>query len=265
MDDRALAQRRKRAISAATDAGRALGVIIEEPLLLHEGFSIVAHLAPSPVVVRVPTVLPVGITLEAHSAQQQRELDLAEWLGGAGLPVVRPSPIVPRKPVVRDGFSMTFWERVEVDRDVPPDFIANAAHVAELHGALASCPVALPFLWPMTAIEPAIEHLRKHPGLAAPGDLDKVEREWSQVGPMLSSRAAFEARFPHVAVQPIHGDAPCYNLIATTSGPRHADFEHACLGPPEWDLAGFGPAIQGAYDAAATARGLRKLDPTCCA
>lgn len=303
----AVGARRARAIAAAVDAGRALGLEVGEPAVLHEGFSVVVHLAPSPVVVRVPTVLPAGVALETHTAQQAREVAVVAWLdriGGApregvgidrsradraqasqdraqAVRVVRPSPLAPPQPVVRDGFSMTLWEKVEVDREATADFVANAARVAELHAALASCPVALSFMHPMTAVEPALAFMRAHPEVAAAGDVEKASREWALLGPVLSSREAFEARFPRARVQPIHGDAPCYNLV-TVVAPRgddarvggapggdapaneralHADFEHACLGTVEWDLAGFGAEIQGAYDHAAKALGLRALDP----
>ncbi|MEU6712105.1 phosphotransferase [Nonomuraea sp. NPDC046802] len=37
--------------------------------------------------------------------------------------------------------------------------------------------------------------------------------------------------------QPLHGDAHPGNLIATRDGLKWIDFEDACLGPVEWDLA----------------------------
>jgi hypothetical protein len=79
--------------------------------------------------------------------------------------------------------------------------------------------------------------------------------------PVLASRSGFEAIFPSATVQPIHGDAPSWNLITTVDGPLWADFEDATLGPIEWDVAGFGPDLCRAYDESAQARGLPTLDP----
>ena len=50
--------RTARAVGAAAAAGRQLGLEVREPRVLYDVFSVVVHLAPSPVVVRVPTVLP---------------------------------------------------------------------------------------------------------------------------------------------------------------------------------------------------------------
>jgi hypothetical protein len=80
------------------------------------------------------------------------------------------------------------------------------------------------------------------------------------LGSVLSSREAFAGAFPDVSVQVIHGDAPAYNLIRSTTGALFADFEDTTLGPPEWDLAGFGLDAAAHYDAAALDRGLRPLD-----
>jgi aminoglycoside/choline kinase family phosphotransferase len=38
--------------------------------------------------------------------------------------------------------------------------------------------------------------------------------------------------------QPLHGDASLSALLATSSGPRWNDFEDACIGTIEWDVAG---------------------------
>jgi hypothetical protein len=257
----AVASHKARAIEAATGAGRALGLEVGEPAILHDGFSMVVHLAPSPVVVRVPRVLPAGLGLAAQSARQAREIAVVHWLDGQGFPVLRPSPLVPRAPVTRDGFSMSFWEKVEIDASAAPDFLANAARVVELHAALRACPVELPFLSPLAISVPGcLAHLDANPALIDPGDLAKAHAEWRALAPVIASGEAFRARFPRARVQPIHGDAPAYNLVTTTSGIRHADFEDATLGTPEWDLAGFGPEVHAAYDAAARRSGLPALD-----
>ncbi|MGW7639242.1 hypothetical protein [Streptomyces decoyicus] len=43
--------------------------------VLQDVFSVVVHLAPSPVVVRVPTVLPSYADLDIQAARQRVELD----------------------------------------------------------------------------------------------------------------------------------------------------------------------------------------------
>ncbi|MGQ0716027.1 MAG: phosphotransferase family protein [Pseudonocardiales bacterium] len=192
-----LAARTDRAVAAAAGAGRDLGLTVTDPRVLYDVFSVVVHLLPAPVVVRVPAVLPrtVAADPDAQSAQQRCELAVAGWLADRGHPVVAPSPLVAREPVRRDGFSMTFWQFVEQVPDADP-----------------------------------------------------------------CSRTAFEAAFPGADVQPIHGDAPYYNIIVTPEGKLCSDFEYVTLGPVERDLALADPQVQAAYDAAAVRLGLRPLD-----
>lgn len=257
-----LEARTARAIAAATSAGRALGLDVAEPKVLHDVFSVVVHLAPSPVVVRVPVVLPPGLDGAPQVARQARELAVVAWLADRGLPVVRPSPLVPRVPVQRDGFSMTFWEFVDVDTSRQPDFIAEAALAADLHAALRDYPGELSFLSPVTATVPTcLALLEENPGPLAPEDLERARGEWAVLGPVLSSREGFAKAFPNVSVQPIHGDAPSYNIIRTSSGVRYADFEDVNLGPVEWDLSFLGPDGAAVYNAAAARAGVRPLDP----
>jgi hypothetical protein len=256
------ALRTRRTVSTAAEAGRELGLVVNEPQVLHDMFSVVVHLAPSPVVVRAPVVLPFGLGIEALVARQRRELLVVSWLAGRGYPVVRPSPLVPLEPVQRDGLSMTFWELVDVARDEEPDYVADAALAAELHAALRDYPAELPFLLPITlGIPSGLARLEGRPELLAAADLERAQRHWAVLEPVLSSRAGFTAVFPDVSVQPIHGDAPSYNLIRTRSGIRYADFEDVTLGPAEWDLSLFGSEAAARYDAAAARAGLRTLNP----
>ncbi|MFI6170098.1 phosphotransferase family protein [Nocardia sp. NPDC051052] len=257
-----LATRTSRAVDAAVAAGRALGLTVTDATILHDAFSVVVHLAPAPVVVRVPTVLPAHMDLDAQAARQRVELDVVAWLAEQGTPVIPPSPLVRREPVRRNGFSMTFWQFVEQDPSVEPDYVHNSGLIADLHAALRDYPGELPFL---SSAEPAwvtesLAALAAHPGLIDPADLERAQREWAVLEPVIRSRAAFEAEFPGIDLQPIHGDSPAVNIVAVPGGVLYADFELATLGPVEWDLAFLGPECEAAYNAVAERRGQRQLD-----
>ncbi|MGH3754053.1 MAG: hypothetical protein ACRDRP_15430 [Pseudonocardiaceae bacterium] len=62
-------------------------------------FSVVVHLSPAPVVVRVPTVAPrpVAADPDAQAAQQRRELDVAGRLADRGRPSPPRGTRVPRR------------------------------------------------------------------------------------------------------------------------------------------------------------------------
>lgn len=256
-----LAARTYRAVAAATATGRDLGLEVSDPAILHDVFSVVVHLKPSPVVVRVPTVLPPSDEFATQVNRQRTELDVVGWLADHGHPVVAPSPLVPRKPVQRDGFSMTFWQFVEQVPNVEPDYAHNSGLTAKLHAALREYPGELPFLSSLLAAIPdGISRLETRPDLIDPVDLDRAQREWSVLEPVLASRAGFEAAFPDVPLQAIHGDAPPFNIIPTTEGKLYADFELAAFGPVEWDLTLSGAEGEANYNATARALGLRPLD-----
>jgi Ser/Thr protein kinase RdoA (MazF antagonist) len=170
---------------------------------------------------------------------------------------------VPAEPVRRDGFSMTFWQHVE---QVPgelttgldePDRLRAAAR---LHAALRDYPGELRFLMPLDASVPdGLTQLESRPDLLDPADLARARAEWELLEP-LTDPGRFAAAFPGRTVQPVHGDAPTYNLIVTPDGPLASDFEHVTRGPVEWDVVYAGEAARAVYDAEATDLGLRPLD-----
>ena len=258
--------RTARAVAAARAAGTALGVRIDEPRVLYDVFSVIVHLAPSPVVVRVPTVLPpsrIGDP-EAQAAQQRRELAVTGWLADRGHPVVPPSALVPPEPVLREGFSMTFWQLVDV-LDTPPDLETRVAQTTRLHAALRDYPTSsgeLSFWAPYgTYIPEGLIALEAMPDVLDRADLQRAQREWSIIAPVLTSQSAFEAAFPGVPIQPIHGDAPYHNMITTPAGELWSDFELVTLGAVESDLAMVGRDALRAYDDAARNLGVRTLNP----
>ncbi|SEG95339.1 Phosphotransferase enzyme family protein [Nonomuraea solani] len=257
-----LAQRTSAAVNAAVGAGRDLGLAVTDATVLHDVFSVVVHLAPSPVVARIPTVLPPSEDLASLARRQRTELDLTSWLAAQGTPVIPPSPLVPREPVQRGAFSMTFWQFVEEDRGKEPDYVANSESVADLHAAMRAYPGRLSFL---SAADPrfiAESHtlLERSPDLIGAADLDRARREWRILEPLVRSRAAFEERFPGIGLQPIHGDSPPANIFSGVHGDLYSDFELATLGPVEWDLAALGPEYESAYNRGARRNGTRPLD-----
>lgn len=257
------AARTARAVAAATAAGHDLGLTVREPQVLHDLFSVIVHLAPSPVVVRVPTVLPYssGSDLAAQATRQRAELSVAGWLSEQGYPVVPPSPLTPCEPVQRDGFSMTCWQFVERDTTTDTPWTRKVGWTADLHAAMRDYPGELAFLSTVDSTLPdSLTMLEKHPGPLDSGDLDRAWREYATLEPVLRSREQFEAEFPDAPAQPIHGDSPPYNLIHTPTGPLYSDFELTMLGPAEWDIALAGADGEAAYNDNAQRVGLRQLD-----
>ncbi|MEV0646668.1 phosphotransferase [Phytomonospora sp. NPDC050363] len=254
------ADRTVRAVAAAAEAGRERGLAVTEPVVLYDVFSVVVHLAPSPVVVRVPTVLPVGSTLETQAAGQREEIAVVEWLAAQGCPVVVPSPLVAAEPVERDGFSMTFWQWADHRPPAEPDWTADTAPVADLHLAMRDYAGPLRFLPFLSDVPAAFGMLATRPDLIEAADLDRAQREWEVLAPVVTTSDGLLAEFGEAEIQPVHGDSPTYNLIKTPEGPLYSDFELACLGPIEWDLTLLEPAAVAAYTERAGRLGLRAPD-----
>ncbi|GAB3811995.1 phosphotransferase [Kribbella italica] len=255
-------ERTDQAVAAAAAAGRELGLRVTDPTVLYDVFSVVVHLKPSPVVARVPKVLPASLLEPAAAgARQQRELELAQWVSDRDQLVVRPSPLVPLRSVQRDGLSMSFWEYVEHDRSAEPDYVQGLVRAAELHQLLEDYPGDLPWLAPVTNVVPeGLEQLSADTRLFSAADVDRVRREWDAVAPVLTTREGWERAFPDSHVQPLHGDAPYYNIIPTADGVLWSDFEDCCFGPLEWDLASVGPEFSKVYNDAAAELGRPQLD-----
>ncbi|MEV8022812.1 hypothetical protein AB0O76_42260 [Streptomyces sp. NPDC086554] len=140
--------------------------------------------------------------------------------------------------------------------------MANSKSVADLHAAMRAYPGRLSFL---SAADPqfigeSLDLLDKFPGLLGAAELDRARREWQVLEPFVRSRTAFEAAFPGIELQPIHGDSPPANIFSGVDGDLYSDFELVTLGPVEWDLAALGPVHESAYNRGAQRNGTRPLN-----
>lgn len=260
------ATRSESAVRLAVLGGQRLGIRVDEPRVLHDVFNVLVHLAPSPVVVRVPSLSLRNA--EEQAAQQRNELAVTGWLAdtaeaaGETPLVVRPSPLVPREPLLVEDRSLTFWEYVEEKaawRDAGEDEAQLTARLDEqcgwtprLHAALADCPVELPTLSPVVpATGLALSELRKNAQLIPGADLDRAEEEYAVLESVFPD---LESRFPGARSQVLHGDAPAYNVLRTGRGHLFGDFEDTTRGPVEWDLALVGPEGVAAYEDAGGVR-----------
>ena len=195
---------------------------MEEPVVLRDLTNVLVHLAPSPVVARVP----MTFTRARGRAWVEKELELVAALHDAGLRVACPVGDVPPGPYERDGFFVTLWEHVENDRDAELDAAAAGAALRRIHDALADVdPAGLEHFARLDEISSASPS-RCRSTAASSRRSDAVStRRWKVVDRL------------DVQLQPIHGDAHHGNVMRTPAGPLWGDFENVCLGPRELDLA----------------------------
>ncbi len=217
-----------RAVAAATRVADRHGIRVAEPVVLAERYAIRVHLRPAPLVARVSTFT----ALLRHPIDDwlARELDVTRFLHGRGAPVVPPSDLLPAGPHREDGFAISFWSHVASVSDAPPSVDVAGKMLAELHAALREYPGALPLLAPpLNDISRGLTRLEGMPEVIPAGDVAMLHRVADRLLP-----AVVDGTLP---VQPLHGDAHVYNLIASARGYLWNDFEDTCLGPVAWDLA----------------------------
>ncbi len=246
--------------AAAVKVAATLGVHGEDPVILADGANVIVHLRPAPVVAKVAA--STTAVRPDDAAWLQRELDVARFLAGRGIPVMTPSPEVPATVHHGDGQVMSFWQYLSPSGDALPGEAVIGSMLRDLHAALRSYPGPLPVLAPLADI-PAF--------LARP----QSQLTAGQAAALATAYARLTAELDPNPAQPLHGDAGAGNLMATGAGWVWHDFEDACSGPVAWDLAAStasqrldGPRILAAYgepvDPAklATCQQLRRLHLT---
>jgi aminoglycoside phosphotransferase (APT) family kinase protein len=152
----------------------------------------------------------------------QREVQVAAWLAGAGVPVAAP---VVAEPVVVEGRVVTFWQEVPDPRPSTPAELAGA--LRQLHRLSPPPELGLPVVEPLHRVR---ERLSCAVGLDAAdrvflqGLADELGRRWAGL--------VFE-----LPAGVVHGDAHVDNLVRGSDGRlAFVDLEEFAVGPPEWDL-----------------------------
>ncbi|WP_435970213.1 phosphotransferase family protein [Streptomyces sp. Qhu_M48] len=163
----------------------------------------------------------VRIGQAGQEAAARREVAVAKWLHGGGLPAVRPLPV--EQPHVVGDRPVTFWHEV---RSIEQGSIDDVALLLRQLHALTP---------------PSFELGRLDPFVRVPERLDAAwtlsldDRRWlASLCESLSTE--WQSIAPRVETAVIHGDAWPGNLVRTPDGPLLMDLERFSLGPTDWDL-----------------------------
>jgi len=98
-----------RAVRAACEVARRLGIAAPDATVLRASFSVYVHLAPASIVARVAVLTP--LLRDPIAPWLAREVAVARFLADRQLPVLRPvDPDVHE----HDGLSVTLWEFAQV-------------------------------------------------------------------------------------------------------------------------------------------------------
>jgi hypothetical protein len=125
----------QRALAVARSTASALGLAVDDVIVLHDSNKLTVRLLPCDVVARVAPA--------AHQVAQF-EIDLAQWLAETRSPVGALEPRVPPRVYERDGFTVTLWTYYEpvALREVSPAVYASA--LEGLHAGMRKLDVLTP-------------------------------------------------------------------------------------------------------------------------
>jgi Phosphotransferase enzyme family len=201
------------AVRAAVAVARAQGVQCDAPVVLRDAWHVLVHLAPAPIVARASRNVdwPGGPSED----DVVRELEVASHAARRGAPVVPPFDELDPGPHWQDGHVVAFWRYVESGGEL--DAAAAGRGLRAIHDALADYDGPLPEAGHPEDVDVMLDSLESS---------DDVEL----LRDVMASRPGLDG-------QALHGDAHLWNCLPTAGGPLWHDFETACRGPREYDLA----------------------------
>lgn len=217
--------RRKRAVAAASQVAKRLGVDAGSARVLKDSNNTIVHLAPAPLVAKVGTSTLRGDAL----ATLDRELRIGRHLASRQAPIAPPADDVSPGPHLHDGAVITLWRYVELNPAIEASDHDLGEMLNAFHRAFADYPEALPdFTENLDRARAALDNTEATPALSSRDRTFLV-----QVGANLDEAL----RTVEFARHPLHGDPHLDgNIVLTNDGPLLVDFEGACSGPFEWDL-----------------------------
>jgi aminoglycoside phosphotransferase (APT) family kinase protein len=210
----------RRAVAAAVAIAAALGLAVEDAVVVHDSNKLTVRLLPCDVLARVAPV----------ARQVARfELELAQRLAESGSPVAALAPGVAPRVYARDGFVVTLWTYYE---PVTPGVVAPAAYadaLGRLHAGLRRLEVATPHFTDRVEQAQQLLASRDHTPALAEADRELLADTLGSLRRVIGERGRVE--------QLLHGEPHPGNLLTTKAGLVFIDFETCCRGPVEFDLA----------------------------
>jgi hypothetical protein len=201
------------AITAALAVAREQGVRCDDPVVLRDAWHVIVHLWPAPVVARVSSSIP--FPEGANPDDIARELAVASHAARVGAPVIPPADHVDPGPHRHGGHLVTLWRYISPSEEADP--LEAGRGLRTVHDALADYGDPLP-------------------GAGHPLDTEAMLASLEPSADVELLREIVRAYAPSDG-QALHGDAHLWNCLGSPSGSLWHDFETACRGPREYDLA----------------------------
>ncbi|HUL85702.1 MAG TPA: aminoglycoside phosphotransferase family protein [Actinomycetota bacterium] len=209
-----------RAVAAAMSTAAALGLTVDDALVLHDSNRLALRLLPCDSLARVAPV--------AHEAARF-EVDLAQRLAETESPVAALEPRVEPRAYERGGFVTTLWTYYEPlsPREVSPADYADA--LERLHAGMRKLDVTTPRFTDRIADALRLVTSRDRTPALADADRELLDHTLRSLARAIDERGAVE--------QLLHGEPHPGNVLRTENGPLFIDLETCCRGPVGFDLA----------------------------
>ena len=206
-------------ISVALEVARELGLKADTAELISSSERSVILLQPCQVLAKVGSA--------AEHSRFTNEVQISTYVHRRSGPVVPPLLRADPGPHTHGSWAVSFWEYAPSETDLETLELAVVPAYAELRTHLNDFPGALPhFTEPIIGCREAVSGGQLG-GLAS-----------AQVDLIKGELAAIDALdLPEADLRVLHGDPHVRNLTRSFGETLWFDFESACIGPIEWDLA----------------------------
>jgi hypothetical protein len=213
----------------------ALGLTVDDAVVLSDSNRLVVRLKPCDVVARVAIAAP------EYEARLAREVEMVRRLEDNNSPVAGLDSRVEARLFMHHDMAVSMWTYFAPDhRPLPPDEYAHA--LQGLHVGLQLVAIPAPhFMDRIAATEQDVADRELTPDLA--------EADRSLLAGTLADlrKAIVRRRAPE---QLLHGEPHPWNVLNTDKGPLFFDFENSVRGPVEYDLAWTTEAVSERYPGA---------------
>jgi aminoglycoside phosphotransferase (APT) family kinase protein len=209
------------AIAAAMGAATALGLKVDDAIVLHDSNKLTVRLLPCDAVARVA---------EEHGRRwAEFEVRLAQRLAEADSPAAALEPRVEPGPYVHDGFVVTLWtyyEPAPSQNFTPADY---ARALERLHACMRQIDLPTPHFTDRIADAQRLVGCRKQTPELVDADRELLTNTLRVLRESICTHGAPE--------QLLHGEPHPGNVLRTNRGLVFIDLETCCRGPVEFDLA----------------------------
>jgi len=229
------AAERRRAVAAAMSTASAVGLTVDDAVVLNDSNRLVVRLTPCDIVARVTPVTHYA----GHHMSAEREVELVKWLAQTGSPAATLDVRVEPRAFARDSFTISMWTYFDTgdSRMLPPADYVQA--LERLHSGLRQIDLTPPHVMDRVA---AVQHDVASRDITP--DLTETDRAFLASTLRDLKKSIMNHRQPE---QLLHGEPHPGNVLSTKNGPLFIDFENTAYGPVEYDLAWAPKAVSDRY------------------